>query len=461
MNPVTNKTYVVNFESNNVTVIDGSDHSTTTVAAGTRPFAVAVNPVTNKIYVSNVGSAAVTVIDGSAHSTITVAAGDDPVDVGVNPVTNKIYVVNNGSADVTVITPNRVQSSPLTTTIAPLSGNTAATAVTTFSFTAASAYTPIAPPVQQIYYQVDTQTGPWLRATPDGASASGDTPPLLPGVHLLFAFATDGQVASSIDAGASSSPILGQVSAYLFLVVQSPPLADAGPDQTVLVGDTVTLDGSRSSDVDRDPLTFSWSLTRPAGSGATLSDPTAVNPTFVADLPPAKVEGGAVAAPLVEAALGARALSPLDAATWRLLVGPNTPEAEFQDLAARAPAGFVVERARPDFRALLARARLSISQAGYNTVLEVLAAGIPAVVAPFAAGSETEQSLRAGLLAERGALTVVEEATLGPETLAAAVRAALARDTGGRAPGLAGLDTSGADKMARIVRERLAIVAPR
>ena len=171
--------------------------------------------------------------------------------------------------------------------------------------------------------------------------------------------------------------------------------------------------------------------------------------------------GGAVAAPLVEAALGARALSPLDAATWRLLVGPNTPEAEFQDLAARAPAGFVVERARPDFRALLARARLSISQAGYNTVLEVLAAGIPAVVAPFAAGSETEQSLRAGLLAERGALTVVDEATLGPETLAAAVRAALARDTGGRAPGLAGLDTSGADKMARIVRERLAIVAPR
>ncbi len=171
--------------------------------------------------------------------------------------------------------------------------------------------------------------------------------------------------------------------------------------------------------------------------------------------------GGAVAAPLIEAALGARALSPLDAATWRLLVGPNTPEAEFQGLAARAPAGFVVERARTDFRALLARARLSISQAGYNPVLEVLAAGIPAVVAPFAAGAETEQSLRAGLLAERGALTVVDEAALGPETLAAAVRAALARDAGGRTPRLAGLDTSGADKTAQIVRERLAIVAPR
>jgi hypothetical protein len=66
----------------------------------------------------------------------------------------------------------------------------------------------------------------------------------------------------------------------------SVPVADAGQDQTVPVGATVTLDGSGSGDTDGDVLTFIWSLTSvPANSAAALSDPTAVNPGFVVDLP--------------------------------------------------------------------------------------------------------------------------------------------------------------------------------
>ena len=64
------------------------------------------------------------------------------------------------------------------------------------------------------------------------------------------------------------------------------PLAHAGPDQTVFVTDTVQLDGSGSSDADSDPLTYQWTvLSLPSGSGASLDDPTAVNPRFIVDQP--------------------------------------------------------------------------------------------------------------------------------------------------------------------------------
>ena len=55
---MTNKIYVANYGSSNVTVIDGATNATTTVSAGTRTLcAVAVNPVTNKIYVAELTAA--------------------------------------------------------------------------------------------------------------------------------------------------------------------------------------------------------------------------------------------------------------------------------------------------------------------------------------------------------------------------------------------------------------------
>ena len=67
--------------------------------------------------------------------------------------------------------------------------------------------------------------------------------------------------------------------------VNSPPVADAGPDQAItLIGTTVQLDGRASYDLDGDPITYQWALTqKPEGSTATLSNSSSSMPTFVAD----------------------------------------------------------------------------------------------------------------------------------------------------------------------------------
>jgi len=69
------------------------------------------------------------------------------------------------------------------------------------------------------------------------------------------------------------------------LDVNTAPIANAGPDQTVTVDDVVTLDGSGSTDPNGDGLTYAWTLTSiPGGSTAALTGGTTVSPTFTADL---------------------------------------------------------------------------------------------------------------------------------------------------------------------------------
>jgi hypothetical protein len=60
--------------------------------------------------------------------------------------------------------------------------------------------------------------------------------------------------------------------------------ANAGPDQQVQVGQTVTLDGSTSKDSQSKPFTFQWAITqKPAKSTANLTGATTAKPTFVPD----------------------------------------------------------------------------------------------------------------------------------------------------------------------------------
>lgn len=137
--------------------------------------------------------------------------------------------------------------------------------------------------------------------------------------------------------------------------------------------------------------------------------------------------GGAVGMALLTTAVAARPMTKTaHEAVWRLLAGGRLPAGDFARLQAAVPPGVIVERARTDFRRLLANARLSVSQAGYNTVMEILTSRVPAVLVPFAGNGQTEQPLRADLLRTRGRAELVAENMLAPDTLAAAIDRALA-----------------------------------
>jgi predicted glycosyltransferase len=166
------------------------------------------------------------------------------------------------------------------------------------------------------------------------------------------------------------------------------------------------------------------------------------------------VGGGAVGRKLLETAILARPLSTLADHSWRLLAGANVSEVELGDLRALAETtnragGITVERNRSDFPVLLANCRLSISQGGYNTVMDILRTGARAVVVPFAGGAEVEQTLRARLLAERGWIDMLEEALLTPHALAEVIDCALQRTP----PATSAVRLDGAQNSARLLAQ--------
>lgn len=157
--------------------------------------------------------------------------------------------------------------------------------------------------------------------------------------------------------------------------------------------------------------------------------------------------GGAVGRRLLQTALEARPLTALRKRTWRILAGVNAAEIE-----TLRTAGVIVERARQDFTVRLRNCALSVSQAGYNTVMETLQARARAVLVPFAALAQSEQTLRAKLLAARGLVEVVEEGALSAASLAAAIDRAAAAPR--PAPGA--IDLGGARRSVQLLREWLA-----
>ncbi len=173
------------------------------------------------------------------------------------------------------------------------------------------------------------------------------------------------------------------------------------------------------------PLETSWPVT------ATLAKKLAYT-GFVAPQPPVPhpdgagqgevlvtAGGGGVGADLFSVAVQA---ARQDNRHWRLLVGGSDAANEIARLQALAgDTAITIEPTRPDFRQMLPHAAAAVAMCGYNTAMDLLQTGTPAVFIPFDAGGEVEQTLRANRLATSGQFDVVTTASLTPEKLLAAL----------------------------------------
>jgi len=138
--------------------------------------------------------------------------------------------------------------------------------------------------------------------------------------------------------------------------------------------------------------------------------------------------GGLVGAPLFRAAVEAHPCLLADHGLRTVIVtGPFLPAPVVDELTRREAetTGLEVVRYLPNLGGEMAASVVSVSQAGYNTTMDILGCTTPAVVVPYSEGREDEQTARARRLERLGALRVLDSDRLSTQTLADAVRDAL------------------------------------
>ena len=151
-------------------------------------------------------------------------------------------------------------------------------------------------------------------------------------------------------------------------------------------------------------------------------------------------------------ALAARPRTSLANRPWRILAGHGLAEDLFRNFVRQAPPGVMIERNRADFPDLLQRCLLSVSQGGYNTMMDILGTDRPAVIVPFATEGEREQTLRAEQLAARGLIALSDPDDPEGAALARAIdRAIESQATEERAA----LKLDGAAESARLLKSLL------
>ncbi len=139
---------------------------------------------------------------------------------------------------------------------------------------------------------------------------------------------------------------------------------------------------------------------------------------------------------------------------FHVFAGPLMPEEAYNHLQTLAAASGNVRfsRCTPDLAAVLKNAELSVSMAGYNTVMDILSAGVCALVYPVTSNGDQEQSVRAEKLARMGVLELIQSEELAPEKLAQKLAESLRNQ-----PTRLALNRDGAANSALLLRKYLAM----
>lgn len=164
------------------------------------------------------------------------------------------------------------------------------------------------------------------------------------------------------------------------------------------------------------------------------------------------VGGGALGRKLVMAAAAAKDLSILRDARWCFITGLRFSEQDEKELRGLVSGDVALRSFLPDLPSVLARARLSISRAGYNTVADLCKAGCRAIVVPLSDGIETEQIRRAEMLGASGLAETLSHDSETPEEIAAAIGRVMARPV----PDRSRIDLGGAEKTALLLADLVA-----
>ena len=131
----------------------------------------------------------------------------------------------------------------------------------------------------------------------------------------------------------------------------------------------------------------------------------------------ASAGGGKVGFVLLNAVIRAFDKISLEADAYlQVFTGPFMESDAVRRLQEMGTDRIVVSQFTPDFPAYLSAADLSVSMAGYNTCMNIMAAQVPSMVWPFS--QNREQRLRAECIAEMGGMRILEDTDLEPKHLA-------------------------------------------